>query len=129
PKSGECRAFAERTIRYPTAYPGRMGRGGPSRMNENAKSVDTEVCSEFLNRPVNVVPWRIEHYATSPHIPVGRVAVRPSCIRQNVKSVDTEFCSEFFHWPVNVVTWRNEQYATPPQKQGGRVVARPTPIA
>ncbi|GFQ68850.1 hypothetical protein TNCT_160783 [Trichonephila clavata] len=41
--------------------------------------------------PVNVVPWRNEHYAISPHIPAGRVAVRPSYIPQNARSVDTEF--------------------------------------
>ncbi|GFQ78534.1 hypothetical protein TNCT_571621 [Trichonephila clavata] len=90
-------------------------------MDENVRSVDTDFCSEFFQRPVNVMPWRNEHYATSPHIPAGRVAVRPSCIHQNASSVDTEFCSGFFHRPVNVVPWRNEHYATPPHTPGGRV--------
>ncbi|GFQ68844.1 hypothetical protein TNCT_160771 [Trichonephila clavata] len=92
-------------------------------MHENVRSVDTDFCSEFFQRPVDVVPWRNEHYAISPHIPAGRVAVRPSYIPQNARSLDTEFCSGFFHRPVNIVPWRKEHYATPPQKQGGRVAA------
>ncbi|GFQ66813.1 hypothetical protein TNCT_574821 [Trichonephila clavata] len=78
-------------------------------MHENVSSVDTDFCSEFFHRPVNVVPWRNEHYATPPHMPGKRVAVRPSRMHQNVRSVG----SESFQSPVNVVPWQNEHYATP----------------
>ncbi|GFQ66815.1 hypothetical protein TNCT_574831 [Trichonephila clavata] len=55
-------------------------------MHQNVRSVG----SESFQSPVNVVPLQNEHYATPPHIPAGRVAVRPTCIHQNSRSVDTE---------------------------------------
>ncbi|GFQ78539.1 hypothetical protein TNCT_571651 [Trichonephila clavata] len=94
-------------------------------MHQNARSVG----SESFQSPVNVVPWQNEHYATPPHTPAGRFAVRSPCIHQNARSVDKEFGSEFFHRPVNVVPWRNEHYATPPHTPGGRVEGKTIPHA
>ncbi|GFQ96921.1 hypothetical protein TNCT_101441 [Trichonephila clavata] len=58
-KVGECRALAKRTLRYSAAYTAGRVAVRPTCIHQNSRLVDTEVCSEFFHRSVNVVPWRM----------------------------------------------------------------------